>query len=179
MKLKGKARARARAKAFKQAQANFKNLPEDIRSGFAKDFGQVCHDVGKTRYDMGMQRWALEMVSSNVNKMPHRIGEYTMTVGYGQPVKEYCATWGITDTQRLQIADLMRQGHMGFHIDFEVGEPEASKFETIRVLNIKRITPSKETYTAGGDFHIITLNGTASLSQMADGFANPRVVEIA
>lgn len=163
----------------KQAQANFKRLPEDVRSGFAEDFGQVCYDVGKTRYDMSMQRWALELMSGCVNQLPHRIGEYTMTVGYGEPVKEYCATWGITDTQRSQIADLMRKGHMGFHIDFKVGQPQVSKFETIRVLEIQKITPSKETYKAGGDFRVFTLNGSTTLSQMADGFAKPRVVELA
>ena len=102
-----------------------------------------------------------------------------MTVGYGEPVKEYCATWGITDTQRSQIADLMRKGHMGFHIDFKIGEPTVTKFETIRVLEIQKITPSKETYTAGGDFRVFTLNGSATLSQMADGFAKPRMVELA
>ena len=40
MKLKGKAKARARKKAKKaQAEANFKRLPEDIRSVFEEDFG--------------------------------------------------------------------------------------------------------------------------------------------
>ena len=77
MKLKGKAKARARKKAKKaQAEANFKRLPEDIRSGFAEDFGEVCHKVGKTRYDMSMQRWGLELMSGCVNQLPHRIGEY-------------------------------------------------------------------------------------------------------
>lgn len=180
MKLKGKAKARARKKAFKKAQAqaqhNFKQLHPSVSGAFSQDFGEVCHKVGKTRYEMNMQRWIQELLASGSNKIPHRPGEYTMTVGYGQPAKEYCATWGMTDQQRSQIADLMRKGHCGFYIDFEIGEPTVSQFETIRILHITRITPSKETYTVGGKFGVFTMEGHTTLEAMADSLEYPRMV---
>lgn len=181
--IRRQARAQRRAQsAFKraqrQAQQNRSQLNPTILAGFQPDFGNVCHKVGKTRYEMNMQRWMQELLSSGINKIPHRPGEYTMTVGYGNPVKEYCATWGITDQQKSQIADLMRKGHCGFYIDFEIGEPTVTQYETIRILHITSITPSKETYTVGGKFMVHTLQGGTTLERLADGWENPKLVPV-
>jgi hypothetical protein len=148
-------------------------LDPAISAGFQPDFGKMCHKVGKTSYEMNMQRWMQELMASALNKIPHRPGEYTMTVGYGDPVKEYCATWQMTDQQKSEIADLMRKGHCGFTIDFKVCEPEVCQYETIRPLQITGIRASKETYTVGGKFGVFTLQGSTTLEKLADGWDNP------
>ena len=183
--IRGQKRAQRRAqsqRAFKraqqQAQHNRSQLNPTISAGFHPDFGEVCHKVGKTRYEMNMQRWMYEIMSTGVNKIPHRPGEFTMTLGYGEPVKEYCVTWGITDQQKSEIADLMRKGHCGFYIDFEIGEPTVTQYETIRILHITRITPSKETYTVGGKFGIYSLEGNTTLERLADAWDNPIQVPV-
>jgi len=164
--------------AQQQAQKNFAKLDPEMKSGFQPDFGQKCHKVGKTRYEMNMHRWMQELSISGILQIPHRTGEFTMTLGYGEPVREYCATWGISAAQRSEIADLMRQGHCGFYIDFEAGAETVSRYEVIRPLHITQITPSRETYTAKGDFTVITTQGSITLTALADGFEHPRSVEL-
>lgn len=141
---------------------------------FKPDFGMQCHKDLKTEYKMNMLVWSGELMNSMINKIPHRLNEFTMEVPYQG--KSYMATFKMTPDQRQEIAMAMIQGCMGFTIRFKVQSKQQTGMEWIRVCKVTDITPSKETFDVGGEFMITSTQGSTTLKQLAVSFNNPSIV---